>query len=87
VISLLVHDGEHALHIRKESAQRLTLTFAGKRYTLECEAAADMNMRLERSLLSVSGVSAQLRILLEAPLAGASHVVSWRTTLRKLPVQ
>jgi hypothetical protein len=84
VVSLLVHDGEHELRIRRESPQRLILDFAGDRYSLECSAAADMNMRLERSTLSVSGISAQLRITLVLPPDGGPQVVSWRTTLRQL---
>ncbi|MBP1992225.1 hypothetical protein [Paenibacillus eucommiae] len=70
VISLLVHDGKHVLRIRQESTQRLTMSFGSECYTLECAQAASMELRLERSLLSVSGVSAQLRISL--PLAATA---------------
>lgn len=98
VLPLVVHDGRHALHVREDSPQRLTLAWAGDRYALECDAAVRMGMRLERSLLSPSGVAAQLRIALAMPPEAAEAVrdgspggaaplavIAWRTALRRLP--
>ncbi|WJH36936.1 hypothetical protein N6H14_15340 [Paenibacillus sp. CC-CFT747] len=84
VIPLLVHDGRQALRIREESGQSLLLRFGDTAWRLECSAALRMRMRLERSLLSVSGVSAQLRIVLAEPGAETPAELSWQTTLRRI---
>lgn len=80
VVPLLVHDGRHALEIASQESG-LLLHFADKPYRLECPEALSLDMDLHRSLLSVSGVSAQARVVLAGPMQ-AGDSVRWTTSLR-----
>ncbi|TMV50896.1 hypothetical protein FE783_09540 [Paenibacillus mesophilus] len=83
-IPLVVYDGRNTLQIGTGGDGKLLLQYAGKSYTLECGEAVALDMDLSRSLLSVSGVSAQVRAVIAGPL-GAGQTVSWTTVLR--PIQ
>ncbi|MEF3313290.1 hypothetical protein PV433_30845 [Paenibacillus sp. GYB004] len=80
VVPLLVHDGRNALEIASQGGG-LRLRFAGRMYLLECPEAVSLDMNLYRSLLSVSGVSAQARAVVAGPLQ-AGDTVRWTTSLR-----
>jgi len=82
VVPLLVHDGRHALEAASLDGG-LRLRFAGRMYLLECSEAVSLDMDLHRSLLSVSGVSAQARAVVAGPLQ-AGDTVRWTTSLRPI---
>jgi hypothetical protein len=86
IIPLVVYDGRHALQIASGQDGKLLLQYAGKSYTIECGEASTLDMDLNRSLLSVSGVSAKVRAVMAGSL-GAGQTVSWTTALRPRPVR
>ncbi|WP_010268705.1 hypothetical protein [Paenibacillus senegalensis] len=80
VVPLIVHNGRHALTYSKAEKTYLECIYAGKRYSLYSEGAAEIQVDLKRSILSPSGVSSKARIKMSAPLA-AGEAVKWTTKL------
>lgn len=79
-LPLLIHDGREGLRVREISRQQLVLSWAGQTYRLECGQASGIEIGLERSLLSASGVAASGIINIPIPSA-IGTVIEWETRL------
>ncbi|MEF3303551.1 hypothetical protein [Paenibacillus sp. GYB003] len=84
VLPLVVHDGRDALRIATGGDRELLLQTGLRRYALRYEGTGAPDMELNRSLLSVSGVSAKVRVRASGPLK-AGGTVRWSVALVPLP--
>lgn len=95
ILPLLLTDGRNATRIERRTAHGWELSHGGRRYAIECRqcdnairAPEDVyaprnNLTYERSLLSVSGVSANLSLAVSGPLQAGDTLV-WQTVLADL---
>ncbi|RXZ83238.1 hypothetical protein EBB07_07900 [Paenibacillaceae bacterium] len=95
ILPLLLTDGRHHTAIQRRTAHGWELSSAGRQYEIICSAcdnsirtpedvySNENNLSLERSLHSVSGVSASLSLLVSGPLR-AGDELAWSTKLVEL---
>ncbi|MBO9606493.1 MAG: hypothetical protein J7639_11100 [Paenibacillaceae bacterium] len=80
-VPLLLHDGMHGARFTNQGTGRLGIGFAGNQFLLECRSARSIDVSLDRSLHSVSGVAANTAIGVSSA-AAVEGVWEWSTMLR-----
>lgn len=92
ILPLLMTDGRNGTRMERRLERGWDISFAGRRYTIDCQAcdnairqpedvySPENNLSYERSLYSVSGVSANLSLKVSGPLQPGDKRV-WRTIL------
>lgn len=81
ILPLLMHDGRHATQVVLQSNQILEIHHKNRAYLLTCEQTeAVIAPALDRSMMSGSGVAAQVRIPIE-PASPEADSYSWTTRL------
>ncbi|GGD53493.1 hypothetical protein [Paenibacillus nasutitermitis] len=95
ILPLLLTDGRDGTRIEKRTEHGWMLSYAGRRYEISCDAcdntirtpdavyANENNLSLSRSLRSVSGVSANLSLVVAGPRQ-AGDEWTWTTRLVEL---
>ncbi|MBO9608818.1 MAG: hypothetical protein J7639_22880 [Paenibacillaceae bacterium] len=96
IIPLLMTDGKNGTRLERRLANGWLVSYAGRRYEIASAAcdnalrtadavySVQNNLSYERSLLSVSGVSAQLSLVVSSGPLAEGDELAWSTTLTVL---
>lgn len=81
IVPLIYFDGINGLRVLEKSANTINLYYSGNQYQLSCNSARQVDVLLERSLLSISGVSTKASIPIKT-IPQENQTFEWRTSLR-----